>query len=306
MEIIVNPDIPTPTKLKNGNSKKLSINIKRFGAMITRPRQVFTEINDENHKLADWKSPIIIVGLIIIVAGLLMVTNTTSTSSSQASSSSSGFSLDFSSLATGGMQGGGPMGMGGPNQTNNNAITIDESTATDTNGQATTSSSTLLSRVLSALGGLVSFLLTWLLLGSLINLLAISFGGQANTKMAIVFAAWTCVPLGVRALMQILYLFASGSSINAVGLSGFVPSTTTTGTVFLQKLLSQVDIYLIWQMVLLVFGLNLITKLDTKKSILVAVSTVVLVVLLKSLLGLGIDKLSNLSINSSILGSMIR
>ena len=204
------------------------------------------------------------------------------------------------------MQGGGPMGMGGPNQTNNNAITIDESTATDTNGQATTSSSTLLSRVLSALGGLVSFLLTWLLLGSLINLLAISFGGQANTKMAIVFAAWTCVPLGVRALMQILYLFASGSSINAVGLSGFVPSTTTTGTVFLQKLLSQVDIYLIWQMVLLVFGLNLITKLDTKKSILVAVSTVVLVVLLKSLLGLGIDKLSNLSINSSILGSMIR
>ncbi len=195
----MNPDIPTPTKLKNGNSKKLSINIKRFGAMITRPRQVFTEINDENHKLADWKSPIIIVGLIIIVAGLLMVTNTTSTSSSQASSSSSGFSLDFSSLATGGMQGGGPMGMGGPNQTNNNAITIDESTATDTNGQATTSSSTLLSRVLSALGGLVSFLLTWLLLGSLINLLAISFGGQANTKMAIVFAAWTCVPLGVRA-----------------------------------------------------------------------------------------------------------
>jgi len=301
----VNPDIPSPTKLKNGNSKKLSINIKRFGAMIIKPHQVFTEINDENHKFADWKSPIIIVSVIIILAGLLMVTNSASTSSSQSSSSSAGFSLDFSSLATGGMQGGSPMGMGGPNQANN-ATSTDESTTTDTTGQTTSSSSTLLSRVLAALGGLVSFLLTWLLLGSLVNLLAISFGGQGNTKMAIVFSAWTCVPLGVRALMQILYLFATGSSINAVGLSGFITSTATTGAVFLQKLLSQIDIYLIWQTVLLVFGLNLITKLDTKKSILVTVITVVLVVLLKSLLGLGIDKLSNLSINSSVLSSMIR
>lgn len=273
--------------------------------MITKPRQVFTEMDGENHKLADWKSPIIIVGVIIIMAGLLMVTSYTSTSSSQASNSGSGFSLDFSSLATGGMQGGSPMGMGGRNQANN-ATTTDESVTTDTTSPSTSSSSTLLSRILAALGSLLSFILTWLLVGSLVNLLAVSFGGQGNTKMAIVFSAWTCVPLGMRALMQILYLFATGSSINAVGLSGFVSSTATTGAVFLQKLLSQVDIYLIWQTVLLVFGLNLITKLETKKSILVAVITMVLVVLLKSLLGLGIDKLSNLNINSSVLGSMIR
>ena len=297
------PDIPSPNKFKNGKPQKFSINFKRLGLMLTKPNRVFEEIQDENQKYADWKSPILVVGIIILIAGLLMVTNTTSSTSSQ--SSSSGLSLDFSSLTQGGMQGGGQMGMGGPNQAAP-INTDDESSTDDTTTQTTSSSSTLLSRILSALGGLLSFLITWLLLGLISNLLSVSFGGQGNTKMSIVLAAWSCVPLGIRSMMQILYLLATGSSINAVGLSGFAPATETNMAIFLEKLLSYIDIYIFWQAFLLAVGIKVATKLESKKAVLITIISIILILLIKSLLGLGIEKISGISLDSSMLSGLTR
>jgi hypothetical protein len=197
------------------------------------------------------------------------------------------------------------MGMGGRSQATATA-TDDTSSTEDTASSTTSSSSTLLSTVLSALGALISFVLTWLLVGSLANLLSISFGGQGNTKLAIVFAAWTCVPIGIRSVMQMLYVLATSTSIKSVGLSGFAPSTATTLAILLEKLLAQIDIYSIWQAVLLVIGISVMTKLDTKKSILIAVISIVIVVLVKSLLGLGVEKIASLNVSSSLLNTMVR
>jgi hypothetical protein len=290
-------------EIKKDKPKSISINFKRIGLMITQPRKAFTEIESENHK-ADWKSPIIVVGIIILMASLMSVTSSSSGSPSQTSSSSSS-SFGFSNMTPGGMQGGGQMGMGGQNQSI--TTTTDEITSTDeTTTSTTSSSSTLLSTVLSALGSLVSFVFTWLLIGSLANLLSISFGGQGNTKLSIVFTAWTCIPIGIRSIMQMMYVVATSTPINAVGLSGFASTASTTIAILLEKILAQIDIYSIWQAVLLVVGISVMTKLDKKKSILIAVLSIVIVILIKSLLGLGFEKIASINVSSSLLNTMVR
>lgn len=282
--------------------ERFSINFKRLGLMIARPCQVFTELESENHK-ADWKSPILVIAVILLLASLLAVTNSSSASTTQSQSSNSSSSFGFSNMGPGGMQSGGPMGMGSPTQ----STTTSESASTDeTATSSTSSSSTLLSRILSALGSLLGFTLTWLLIGSLANLISISFGGQGNTKLATVFAAWTCVPFGIRSLMQIMYVIATGNTINAVGLSGFVTTSTTAMAIFLEKILAQIDIYTIWQAVLLAMGVGVMTKLDKKKSILIALISVVMVIMIKALLGLGFEKIASINISSSLFSTMMR
>lgn len=304
MEINVKFKKPISDEIKKDKSTPISINFKRIGLMITQPRQVFTDLESENHK-ADWKSPIIVVGIIIIIASLMSVTSSSSSSTAQTQTSNSSTSLGFSNMSPGGMQGGGPMGMGGQTQSTTTA-TDGSSSTNETVTSTTSSSSTLLSKVLSALGALISFVLTWLLIGSLANLISISFGGQGNTKLATVFAAWTCVPIGIRSIMQMMYVVATGNSINAVGLSGFVSTTSTSMAILLEKILAQIDIYSIWQAVLLVIGIGVMTKLDKKKSILIAVISIVIVVLIKSLLGLGFEKIASINVSSSLLNTLVR
>jgi hypothetical protein len=298
MEHWVNTEVNSLDELKN--EKKLSINFKRIGKIITQPRLVFTEIETEGKK-AEWMTPIIVVAVIVLLAGLLSVSPTSSSSSpSRQSSTSAQSNFGPGGMGGGGMGGGGPMGM---QQT---TITTNDDTSDDNTTQEDTSSSTILTKLLSALGSVLSFLLSWLILGSMVNLLSISMGGQANTHMALIFAAWAAVPVGVRAVMQIVYSLAAGAAISAAGLSGFVVSTDSNGLVFLSKLLEQVDIYMIWQAILLVLAVGVMTKLNNKKPIIVAAASMAILILLKSFLGLGIEQISNLEINSSVLNNLVR
>ena len=289
----MNTEVNKLDELKH--EKKLSINFKRIGKLITQPRLVFSEIEAEGKK-AEWMSPIIVVVAIILLAGLLSVSTVSNTSSPAVQSANS----TQSNFGPGGMGGGGPMGMQQATIPANGATT-DESA-----GQQDSSTSTILTKLLSALGSVLSFLLSWLILGSMVNLLSISMGGQANTHIALIFAAWAGIPVGVRAVMQIVYSLAAGTSISATGLSGFVTNTDSNGLVFLSKLLEQVDIYMIWQAVLLVIAVGVMTKLNNKKPIIVAAASMAILILLKSFLGLGIEQISNLEINSSVLNNLVR
>lgn len=302
MEIYVEPEERSLDELKNNSDNKFSIDFKRIGQIITQPRLVFSAIEQDGKK-AEWKTPIIVVSVIILIASLLSVTSSASSSSA---SSTSAASTTSSGFGPGGMGGGGMPGSDGRMDMQATTTTNNDDTTDETASQDSGSSSTILTKALSALGSILSFMLTWLILGSIVNLLSISFGGQANTHLALVFAAWASIPIGVRAIMQILYALATTSSINAVGLSGFAPTTSTNAAIFLEKLLAQIDIYTIWQVILLAIGISVMTKLNNKKPIIVAISSMLIIILIKSLLGLGIDKLSSLEISSSVLNNLIR
>ena len=282
------------------NENKLSINFKRIGKIIIQPRLVFSEIEQEGKK-AEWMTPMIVVAVIILFAGLLSVSSSTTGASASAGSSAAPQSGFNPGGMGSGMGGGGHMGMQQATTTTNNENTEDESTSQDSGN-----SSALLTKILSAFGNILSFALTWLILGSIVNLLSISMGGQANTHISLIFAAWASIPIGARAVMQIIYTLATGASINAVGLSGFISTADTNGAVFLKILLEQVDIYMIWQAALLAIGVGVMTKLNNKKPIIVAAASMIIIILLKSLLGLGIEQISNLEINSSVLNRLVR
>jgi hypothetical protein len=102
--------------------------------------------------------------------------------------------------------------------------------------------------------------------------------------------------------MQIVYYLATGNAISQPGLSGFAPAAAgSTGLAFLQHLLSRVDLYLFWQIGLLAVGVGLWGGLARKKSWAIAILAVGIIILLQSLLGLGLEALGGLNINTGLL-----
>jgi hypothetical protein len=153
-------------------------------------------------------------------------------------------------------------------------------------------------------GGLpaVSLLIAWLLLGVLTNLLSVAFGGLSNALMAMNISAWASIPLGVRNLMQIIYYLATGSAISAPGLSGFAPTPgTNSALIYLQQVLSRVDVYLFWQIGLLAIGITAWGGIAKKKSVPAATMAVVILLALQALLALGLQLLGNVNINTNML-----
>jgi hypothetical protein len=173
-------------------------------------------------------------------------------------------------------------------------------------GQTTTQSGATTAQApnlwLSLLVPVGGFVLVWLLLGVLTNLFSLAWGGRSNALMALNIAAWSSLPLGARNLMHILYFLSTGAAVTMPGLSGFAPSANgNAGLVFLQNLLSQVDLYLFWQVGLLAVGVGVWGSLSRKKSLPIAILGVLLIVILQSLLGMAFTMLGNINLSTNML-----
>jgi hypothetical protein len=200
----------------------------------------------------------------------------------------------------GGMPGGGMMpGMA----TTTTSETEDTATAETTTTSSTSQAVTI---ALSVVASLAGFLITWVALGGLSHLFAIALGGQGNARMSMVLAGWASVPVGIRSVMQLIYMLATNSAISQAGLSGFAPTTTTTLSILLQQVLAQIDLYFFWQAGLLMLGIRAWSGMTRKKSFLIIVFCVLIVLMVQAGLGLGIEKLSTLSLNTSMLGGFMR
>jgi hypothetical protein len=148
---------------------------------------------------------------------------------------------------------------------------------------------------LPAIAALIGMVITWLLLGVLTNLMSLAFGGRSSALMALNLAAWASLPVGARNLVQILYTLATNQAVVQPGLSGFIPMPENGFSIWLQQVLVQVDLYLFWQIALLGIAVGVWGRLSGKKSLLVAILAVGIVILLQSLLGLGLGLLGMLN-----------
>ncbi len=149
---------------------------------------------------------------------------------------------------------------------------------------------------------MASFIITWLLVGGLTNLFSLTFGGSSHSLMALNIAAWSSIPIGIRNLMQIVYYLASGAAIQSPGLSGFV-SNTSGNTLLLFSSSC-------WRGWISTFsgrshywpsGWAYWGGLARKKAVVIAVVVILVVILLQSLVGLGVNLLGNVNINTSML-----
>lgn len=133
--------------------------------------------------------------------------------------------------------------------------------------------SPIFSYVFPAVTLLAGIWISWALLGGMLHLGLTLSGSRSSSIKALNLAGWVSLPFAVRYLVQAGYILFTRSLISAQGLSGFSPPGS-----FLGAILTQVDIYLVWQVVLLLVGVPLMAGVTRRKAWLV--TAVVLVILL--------------------------
>jgi hypothetical protein len=124
--------------------------------------------------------------------------------------------------------------------------------------------------VMPMVGSLAGLWVGWLLLAALLHFGSTLLGGRGSMQSALNIVAWASLPFALRDILRMIFMLAAGHAITNPGLSGF---TTTPG--FASQLLTRFDIFLIWQVILLVIGFALTDGLPHGKAV-----TGVLVVML--------------------------
>lgn len=150
--------------------------------------------------------------------------------------------------------------------------------------------------VFPALTSLLGVWIGWLLVGGLLHLLMTLFGGRGDTSAAMNLVAWANLPYAVRDIVQILAMLVTRKLISSPGLSGFVNTEAGGASLFLAGLLSLVDVYLFWRLLLMTIGVKTATGISTGKALISALVAIVVILLLQAGLSYLGSMLGNLSI----------
>jgi hypothetical protein len=147
-------------------------------------------------------------------------------------------------------------------------------------------SSPLFTFVFPAVTLLAGVWISWALLGGMLHLGLTLAGSRSSSVKAVNLAGWASLPFAVRYLLQAGYILFTRNLISAQGLSGF----SSHGS-FLSALLTQVDIYLVWQIILLFIGVPLIAGMARRKAWLVTAMVLVILLCLGALPSFAASKL---------------
>jgi hypothetical protein len=144
--------------------------------------------------------------------------------------------------------------------------------------------------ILPAITSLLGVWIGWLILGGVLHLATTLFGGRGSTVMSMNIVAWASLPLAIRSLVQIIYMLIVHKLIVSPGLSGFITSGDSPALLFLGHFIKLIDLFVIWQAILLIIGTRKSSALSPIKSSL----TVILVLLLILTIQAGIAYLMSL------------
>lgn len=134
--------------------------------------------------------------------------------------------------------------------------------------------------IMPLIKSLAGLWLGWLLLGALLHFGSTLVGGRGSMQGALNIVAWASLPFAVRDLLQIVFMLSAGHAIISPGLSGFV---TTTG--FVSQLLTHLDIFLVWNVILLIIGFGIADSLPRNKAVMGVLVVMGLVLLAQAGLG---------------------
>jgi Yip1 domain len=110
--------------------------------------------------------------------------------------------------------------------------------------------------VFPALIALGKVWLGWLIVGGMLHLVLTLLGGRGNMGAAMNLVAWAAVPLAVRDGVRIVAMLSTHQLIANPGLSGFAPLATAGLGLYLAKILALIDLYVVWQVLLMVVGVR--------------------------------------------------
>ena len=140
--------------------------------------------------------------------------------------------------------------------------------------------------VLRAVGQIVS----WLAWAGALYLAGIALGGRSTFSQMFRVVVWTWIPYILRGALQTIYILLSAQLIANPGLSGLVQDSRpiaevvaappSLSQILIVALLSKVDIFLFWNLILLVIGVRVVTRLPWRKAILATLGVWILLMAL--------------------------
>jgi len=133
--------------------------------------------------------------------------------------------------------------------------------------------------IMPLIGSLTGLWLGWLVLSGLLHLGSTLFGGRGSMQNALNIVGWGSLPFALRDLLRFAYMFLSQHTITSPSLSGFATST------FFTQILSRVDLFLIWNILLFVIGFSIVDGLPRGKSFANVIIVTILVFLVQAGLG---------------------
>ena len=134
--------------------------------------------------------------------------------------------------------------------------------------------------IIPLVGSWTALWLGWMLVAGLLHLGSTLLGGRGSMQGALTIAAWASLPFAIRDLLRVIYMLSAGHAIGSPGLSGFAASAG-----FVPQLLSRLDLFVIWYIVLLIIGFAIADGLSRGKAILGVVTVLLLVILAQAGLG---------------------
>ena len=139
--------------------------------------------------------------------------------------------------------------------------------------------SPLITVVFPSVARVLGLVLAWLAWTGALYLAGTAMGGRSTFGQMFRAVSWTWIPFALRGLLQTVYILISGQAIANPGFSGYVRSSQPvaeiiavppdTGQMLVAALLSKVDLFLGWNLVLILIGVAVVTRLPRRKTIVV-------------------------------------
>ena len=152
--------------------------------------------------------------------------------------------------------------------------------------------------LLPALLGVVGIWVVWILFGSLLHLSLTLAGNRSSASTSLNLMAWASLPLAVRLLVQIGAIFFSHQLIGSPGLSGFIDPQAGSAAGFFSSFISHIDIYLVWQFILLVMGAMTMGNISRFKASLTVLICMAIMLALQAVPGVAMQSLSGITAGS--------
>lgn len=146
------------------------------------------------------------------------------------------------------------------------------------------------------LSGVAGIWVSWFLMSSILHLLITLSGSRAASLRSYNLVSWSFVPFILRYLVQLFALLFSKSLVQNPGLSGLMAADAGGFLAFLRVLLGLIDLYFIFQVILLFLGVVPLSGLSKSKAYTATLIMLILVLVLRALPGFLSSILGGLSV----------
>jgi hypothetical protein len=138
--------------------------------------------------------------------------------------------------------------------------------------------------------------LGWLIAAAVLHLVLTLFGARATMGSVLNRVGWASLPLAAQSVVRIIALIVTRRLITAPGLSGFGAAGGGFGAALATNMLGQIDLFLIWSMVLLVLSLRAHDDPGPSKAWAAVLVTLLVMLILMALPGAAAAQLGGLTI----------